>query len=98
MVTGKAHGTKNVPWLPAKRKTVVNLLFRDPEERRVAIMGHNEKTSYMMLFCALLLVKKSQMKLQDLGLLFPFTGQAQFLAQRLASLDGAETLPGKGKG
>ena len=51
-----------------------------------------------MLFCALLLVKKSRMNLRDLGLLFPFTGQAQFLAQRLAGLDGAETLPGKGKG
>ena len=61
-------------------------------------MGYNEKTSYMMLFCALLLVKKSRMNLRDLGLLFPFTGQAQFLVQQLASLDGAENLSGKGNG
>ena len=61
-------------------------------------MGNSEKISYVMIFCALLLVKNSQKKLQDLGLLFPFTGQSQFLVQRLAHLDGAEILPGKGKG
>ncbi len=40
-----------------------------------------------MLFCALLLVRKSRMPLKDLPVLYPFGGEAQFLAQKLASLD-----------
>ena len=47
-------------------------------------MGKNEKISYVILFCALLLVKNSKMKLKDLAALFPFDGKAKLLAQQLA--------------
>jgi hypothetical protein len=50
-------------------------------------MGNDEKTSYLMLFCALMLVRKSRMGLKDLVQLYPFEGQAQSLAQKLAGLD-----------
>ena len=60
-------------------------------------MKHNEKTSFLMLFCALMLVKKSRMKFQDLVLIYPFTGQAESLAERLSGLDGSETLPANAK-
>ena len=49
-------------------------------------MGKNEKISYAMLFCALMLVKNSKMKLKDLAELFPFHGKAQHLAQQLAGV------------
>jgi len=58
-------------------------------------MGDSEKTSYLMLFCALLMVRKSQMKLQDLVLIYPFTGEAQFLAERLSGTESAEALSRK---
>ena len=57
-----------------------------------------EKTSYIMLFCALMLVKKSRMGLTDLVRLYPFTGRAEFLVQKLAGLDGSGRLPVKAKG
>ena len=54
-------------------------------------MGKNEKISYAILFCALLLVKNSKMKLTDLAVLFPFHGKAQHLAQQLAGVPPTET-------
>lgn len=50
-------------------------------------MGNDERTSFMMLFCALMLVRKERMQLKDLSLLFPFTGEAQSLVQRLTSIE-----------
>ena len=50
-------------------------------------MNDNEKTSYLMLFCALLLIRKSRMGLQDLAQLYPFRGDAQSLVQKLAKLE-----------
>ena len=47
----------------------------------------NEKTSYLMLFCALLLIRKSRMGLEDLAQLYPFRGDVQSLVQRLAKLE-----------
>jgi hypothetical protein len=47
----------------------------------------NEKTSYLMLFCALLLIRNSRMSLQDLARLYPFSGDAQSLVQKLAQLE-----------
>lgn len=47
----------------------------------------NEKTSYLMLFCALLLIRKSRMGLKDLARLYPFSGDAQSLVQKLAKLE-----------
>ena len=47
----------------------------------------NDKTSYLMLFCALLLIRKSRMGLQDLARLYPFSGDAQSLVQKLAQLE-----------
>ena len=58
-------------------------------------MENSNKNSFMMLFCALMLVKKSRMQFQDLVLVYPFTGEAQSLAQRLSGLEPAETLTGK---
>jgi len=57
-----------------------------------------EKTSYIMLFCALMLVKNSWMGLKDLVMLYPFSGQAGFLANKLAGLDPTGHLPVKAKG
>ena len=57
-------------------------------------MGHSEKISYVMLFCALMLVKNSRMKLQDLAVLFPFTGKAQHLAHQLAGVPPDGNLAG----
>ena len=51
-------------------------------------MDDSSKNSFLMLFCALMLVKKSRMGLTDLVRLYPFTGQAEFLVQKLAGLDG----------
>jgi hypothetical protein len=50
-------------------------------------MTYNETTSFMMLFCALLLVRKERMELKELALIYPFTGEAQSLVQRLSRLD-----------
>ena len=58
-------------------------------------MKNREKDSFLMLFCALMLVKKSRMQFQDLVLVYPFTGQAEFLAQRLAGLEPADALARK---
>ena len=49
-------------------------------------MRNSEKIPYVILFCALMLVKNSRMKLQDLAVLFPFTGKAQHLAQELVGV------------
>ena len=49
-------------------------------------MRNSEKISYVMIFCALMLVKNSRMNLTDLATLFPFTGKAQHLAQQLTGL------------
>ena len=63
-------------------------LARPPVQppRKGDVMGKNEKISYVMLFCALLLVKKSRIKLKDLASLFPFHGKAKHLAQQLAGV------------
>ena len=58
-------------------------------------MNNSEKDSFLMLFCALMLVRKSRMKLQDLVLIYPFTGEAEFLAQGLSGLEPAESLTRK---
>lgn len=50
-------------------------------------MDEKNKTSYLMLFCALLLVRKSRMGLKDLAWLYPFTGDAQSLVEKLAKLE-----------
>jgi len=50
-------------------------------------MDNSEKTSYLMLFCALLLIRKSRMGLQDLARLYPFSGDAESLVQELAKLE-----------
>ena len=49
-------------------------------------MRNSEKISYVMIFCALLLVKNSRMNLTDLATLYPFHGKAQFLAHELAGM------------
>ena len=51
------------------------------------MMRNEEKASYMMLFCALMLIRTSRMGLEDLVLLSPFIGDAQSLVQKLAGLD-----------
>ena len=50
-------------------------------------MGDNKKTSYLMLFCALLLIRKSRMGLDDLARVYPFSGDAQSLVRELAKLE-----------
>ena len=52
-------------------------------------MNDSERTSYLMLFCALMLVRKSRMGLQDLVEFYPFSGQARLLVQVL--VDAAES-------
>lgn len=47
----------------------------------------NEKTSYLMLFCGLLLVRKSRMRIEDLHQLYPFSGDAEALVEKLAQLE-----------
>lgn len=46
-----------------------------------------EKTSYLMLFCALMLIRKSRMELKDLARIYPFSGDAQSLVEGLARLE-----------
>ena len=58
-------------------------------------MKNREKDSFLMLFCALMLVRNSRMDLQDLVWIYPFTGEAEFLAQRLAGLEPADALARK---
>ena len=50
-----------------------------PLERQV----NKEKTSYMMLFCALMLVKKFKATLEQSIRVAPLTGNAKCLAERL---------------
>ena len=57
-------------------------------------MGNSEKISYVMLFCALMLVKNSRMKLTEMVVLFPFHGKARHLAQQLAGLAPTEAATG----
>ncbi len=55
---------------------MTNLL---PLEKQV----NNEKTSYMMLFCALMLVKNSKATLEQSVRVAPLAGNAKCLADRL---------------
>ncbi len=48
-------------------------------------MKNNERESYMMLFCALLLVKNSKATLAESVKLVPLTGSAKSLAGELVS-------------
>ena len=50
-------------------------------------MDENGKTSYLMLFCALLLVRKSRMGLKDLAQIYPFQGDVESLVEKLAKLE-----------
>ena len=50
-------------------------------------MDENEKTSYLMLFCALMLIRKSRISIEDLARLYPFSGDAESLVQKLAKLE-----------
>ena len=54
-------------------------------------MKKNETISYIMLFCGLMLVRKSRIKLHDLAALFPYHSRARFLAQELAGAPPRET-------
>ena len=54
---------------------------------RKTVLNNNERTSYLMLFCALLLIRKSRMGLKDLARLYPFQGDIQSLVQKLAKLE-----------
>ncbi|MCH8268747.1 MAG: hypothetical protein IH846_14630 [Acidobacteria bacterium] len=55
---------------------MTNLL---PLEKQV----NNEKTSYMMLFCALMLVRNSKATLEQSVRVAPLVGNAKCLADRL---------------
>ena len=48
-------------------------------------MRQNEKYSYLMLFCGLLLVRRSEFTLRDLDGLLPLDGNAKQLMQELAN-------------
>jgi len=52
-------------------------------------MKKEERQSYVMLFCALLLVKNSKATLEQCMNLVPLTGSAKHLAGELASRGGA---------
>ncbi len=54
-------------------------------------MKQEERKSYVMLFCALLLVKNSKATLEQSMHLVPLTGSAKLLAGELASHAG-ETI------
>ena len=47
-------------------------------------MKKNERESYMMLFCALLLVKNAKATLEESVKIVPLTGSAKSLAGELA--------------
>ena len=51
-------------------------------------MNIEERHSYVMLFCALLLVKNSKATLEQSMNLVPLTGSAKHLAGELASAPG----------
>jgi hypothetical protein len=59
------------------------------------MMEPTDRNSFLLLFCALLLVRQSRMKLQDLVLIYPFTGEAQSLAQMLSGAESVEALARK---
>ncbi len=48
-------------------------------------MRRNEKFSHLMLFCGLLLVRRSEFTLRDVGGLLPLDGNAKQLMQELAN-------------
>jgi len=51
-------------------------------------MKKEERQSYVMLFCALLLVKNSKATMEQSMRLVPLTGSAKHLAGELASRSG----------
>ena len=50
----------------------------------------HEKVSYMMLFCALILVKKNNASLEESMVLLPLAGPAKGLAEHLMRSQAAE--------
>ena len=50
----------------------------------------HEKVSYMMLFCALILVRKNNASLEESMVLLPLTGPAKALAGHLMCSRAAE--------
>ena len=73
------------PRFRTEKDRTVRLSSRN--SRKEAMNMDNEKTSYLMLFCALLLVRKSRMGLQDLAQIYPFRGDAQSLVEKLVELE-----------
>ena len=58
--------------------------FPPVTQEKGGVMRPNDRISYVMLFCALMLVRNSKMKLEDLAVVCPFTGSAEKLARKLA--------------
>ena len=54
-------------------------------------MGTDEQVSYIMLFCALMLVKSSKATMEQSLAIVPLAGKAEFLAMELFS-KGSEGL------
>jgi hypothetical protein len=52
-------------------------------------MNKEERQSYVMLFCALLLVRNSKATMEQSMNLVPLTGSAKHLAGELASYSGS---------
>ena len=77
LVLGRNQKCCESPWSPTPEKG--------------SNMRKSEKISYVMIFCALMLVKNSRMNLTDLATLFPFTGKAEFLARELAGVAPTES-------
>ena len=54
-------------------------------------MGSNEQVSYIMLFCALMLVKNSTATLEQSLSIVPLAGQAKSLTGELLSKDSGRS-------
>ena len=79
-----ANGTTNLPDRP-KRKACSTLLPKFGRE--AARMDDTAKTSHLMLFCALLLVRKSRTSIKDIEQLYPFDTEVEIALQELAKLE-----------
>jgi len=58
-------------------------------------MNHEDRIGYLVLFCALLVARRSRASMADVLTALPEPGNAWFLARMIADADRSQETPGR---